>query len=124
MKAALLDAPTAPADEKPRPVFRLKLDHEDVYFGSEPFEGIAGACDVVLDHAPDNVPGRYHWSREHSRLEPLPKEKQKEELGGPTLEQAFYDLTKMVMDPEGLMTPTRRLAAWCAWFEKTIDEKG
>jgi hypothetical protein len=29
MKAALLDAPAAPAEEKPRPVFRLKLDHEE-----------------------------------------------------------------------------------------------
>lgn len=113
---------SAPAAEEParpsRMLYKLTLDHDDVYFGCEPIaEELAASLterDVVLDHAPDNPPGRYRWLRPEKRLEPLPKERQKDEPGAPTLEQAFYDLAKY-----GAATP--RVAAWCAWFEKTIE---
>lgn len=119
------EASAAPAEETVRPQFRLKLDHDDIYFGAEPFKGIAGAGDVILDHAPDNVAGRYRWSREHNRLEPLPKEKQKEEPGAPTLEQAFYELTSALLDVGALKAPLpRRLTAWLAAFEKSIESGG
>jgi hypothetical protein len=108
------EASAAPAEEKPRPLFRLKLDHDEVYFGCEPFEGIAGASDVVLDHAPDNPPGIYRWSREHRRFEPLPKEKQKDAPEAPTLEQAFYAFVKFGAD-----NPIAK--AWCDWFEKSLE---
>jgi|SRR5690348_375890 hypothetical protein len=113
----------APAEEAARPMFRLKLDHDDVFFGSEPFApgDTVGARDVILDHQPDNLPGRYRWSREHDRFEPLQKEKQKAEQGAPTLEQAFYELARAVHLPDDKGLP--RLQAWCEWFEKTVEAR-
>ena len=109
----------APAEEAARSMFRLKLDHDDVFFGSEPVAigDTIGARDVILDHQPDNIPGRYRWSREHHRLEPLAKEKQKAELGAPTMEQAFHALIQS--GPDNPVTK-----AWCDWFVKSLDAKG
>ena len=113
----------SPADETPAPAprrFRLELDHDGIYFGAQELAGeqqALGADDVILDHMPDNAPGMYRWSREHRRLEPLPKAQQKKEPGAPTLEQAFYGfLANGPEDP--------RTRAWRDWFEKTLDAKG
>ena len=110
---------SAPAEEAARPQFRLILDHDDVYFGCEQVfdrEQI-GERDIVLDHAPDNLPGQYRWSREHNRLEPLPEQSRKDKPGAPTLEQAFYAFVKFGAD-------SPRTKAWCEWFEKTIEGPG
>jgi hypothetical protein len=108
--------------------FRLKLDHDDVYFGCEEVlageEITFGADDVVLDHAPDNAPGMYRWSRTGKRFEPLPKTQQKTELGAPTLEQAFYELTSAWMQGAGPDSLPPRVMAWRAGFEKSIDNRG
>jgi len=109
--------PSAPAAEEPaRPLFRLKLDHDDVYFGCETIAATSevSESDVVLDHAPDNAPGCYRWLRDLKRLEPLPKAQQKTEPGAPTLEQAFYCLVKHGANEQ-------HVQAWIAWFEKTIE---
>ena len=119
--------PSAPAAEEPaRPLFRLKLDHDDVYFGCETIAATSevSESDVVLDHAPDNAPGCYRWLRDLKRLEPLPKAQQKTEPGAPTLEQALCELLIALIQTEALRTPLPpRLGAWLAWFEKTIDAK-
>ena len=112
---------SAAAEAPSRPLFRLELDHDGVYFGVKELlageELALGADDVVLDHAPDNAPGMYRWSREHKRLEPLPKAQQKKEPGSPTLEQAFYGyLMNGSADP--------RTKAWIDSFEKSFDAKG
>jgi hypothetical protein len=113
----------APAETPARPRFRLKLDHDDVYFGCEKLAAgeEAAAGDIVLDHAPDNAPGLYRWLYPEARLEPLPKTKQKAAPDAPTLEQAFYELVHAVI-PSGSPLPSR-IAAWCAWFEKSFDAK-
>lgn len=106
---------SAPAEEPARLLFRLKLDHDDVYFGCEPIEESAIAeGDVVLDHAPDNAPGRYGWLRDQKKLEPLPESKQKAALGAPTLEQVFHDF--LLNGAEG-----SRVKAWREWFESTLE---
>jgi len=106
---------SATAEEPARLLFKLKLDHEDVYFGCEPIEGSdVIESDVVLDHAPDNPHGRYRWLRDHKTLELLPIERQKAELGAPTLEQAFHDF--LLNGPEG-----SRVKAWRKWFESTLE---
>lgn len=101
--------------------FRLKLDHDGVYFGSEALlegeEVALGADDVVLDHAPDNAPGLYRWSRKEARLEALPKAQQKAAPGAPTLEQAMHEFFTL-----GFAGPKAK--AWCEWFEKSIDNRG
>lgn len=110
---------SAPAEEAPRPLFRLKLDHDDVYFGCEPIpETEAMDGDAILDHAPDNAPGKYRWSREFQRLEPLIPDKQKTEPGAPTLEQAFCDLIESL--PVMIDLP-KSVFAWRAWFRTTVD---
>ncbi len=121
------DASAEPAEEKVRPRFRLKLDHDDVYFGCELLgkDEPTAETEIVLDHEPDNPPGRYRWSREHNRLEPLPKEKQKDAPEAPTLEQAFYDLVDVLIGGGALNAPLPpRLSAWRKWFEKTFDSGG
>lgn len=110
------------AEEAPRPRFRLKLDHDDVYFGCEEIsqeeaDAHLGVNDVVLDHAPDNAPGQYRWLREEKRFHALEKAQQKTVAGAPTLEQAFYDFVK-----NGELA--HKTKAWCDWFEKTLDGKG
>lgn len=104
---------SAPAEEPARVVFRLKLDHDDVYFGCEPIPKTEVAeGDAILDHAPDNPPGRYRWHQ--NKLEPLPESKQKAALGAPTLEQAFQDF--LVNGAGGA-----KVKAWSKWFETTLD---
>lgn len=106
---------SATAEEPARLLFRLKLDHDDVYFGCEPIEeSVIAVGDVVLDHAPDNPPGRYRWSRDQIQLEPLPESKQKAAPGAPTLEQAFQDF--LLNGAEG-----PRVKAWREWFESTVE---
>src|SRR6267142_1683721 len=120
---------SAPAEEpvRPRQMFRLKLDHDDIYFGCEaiPEGEEPKADDVLLDHAPDNPPGQYRWMRAQKRLEALPKERQKTEPGAPTLEQAFYEMVGAAIDEGALKVPLPpRITAWLVWFEKSIDGKG
>lgn len=106
---------SAPAEEPARPFFRLRLDHDDVYFGCDEISQDAVIeSDVVLDHAPDNPPGRYRWNREHQRLQVLPTEQQKAAQAAPTLEQAFQDF--LLNGAEGA-----RVKAWRKWFETTTD---
>jgi hypothetical protein len=108
-------------EEKPRPQFRLKLDHDDVYFGCEQLADgeEPKPDDVVLDHAPDNAPGQYRWLRAYGWFIPLPSTQQKIAQGAPTLEQAFYELARAVHRPDDQGLP--RVKAWCEWFEKSID---
>jgi hypothetical protein len=104
--------------------FKLNLDHDDVYFGCQELlageEVALGADDVVLDHAPDNAPGQYRWLRDEKMFVPLAKAQQKTEPGSPTLEQAFYDLLK-ALAPEGGAKFGKRIEAWAATFEKTLE---
>lgn len=141
------EASAPAAEEPPRPLFRLKLDHDDIYWGCEAIaerDAVSlGERDVVLDHAPDNQPGLYRWIRAKKVtiqpigleayeienpgfFEVLPKERQKAEPSAPTLEQAFYELA-IAVSQSGVLKEYNaargaRLVAWLAAFEKTIDE--
>jgi hypothetical protein len=118
----------SPAEEKARPRFLLKLDHDDVYFGCEALpdggELSLGPDDVVLDHAPDNAPGQYRWLREEKRFHALLKTQQKTAPGAPTLEQAFYELTQSWLQGAGPNSLPPRVEAWRTQFRKTLDGAG
>jgi hypothetical protein len=105
------------------PLYRLKLDHDRIFWGAEPIDVVdMKDSDVVLDHEPDNKPGAYRWDDEVKALMPLPPQKIKAAPDAPTFEQAFRDALR-AMDKFGIALPART-AAWCADFDKTIDGGG
>lgn len=103
------------------PAFRLKLDHDRVFWGVEMIESaaLADADDVVLDHEPDNQPGAYRWDAEARALLPLPPSKIKVAQNVPTLEQAVHALVKHLRH-EGHALPTV-VREWAEAFTKTIE---
>jgi len=107
----------------PPDVFRLNLDHDSVYWGAEK---IAAANvregDVVLNHEPDNSPGRYKWNSTANRLDALPSSQVKTAPAAPTLEQAFHSIIES-LEAAGHALPAAA-AAWRDEFKKTIDRLG
>lgn len=104
-------------------MFKLKLDHDGVYWGAEAIaETDVKEGDVILDHEPDNAPGRYKWNAEQKRLDALPPTQIKTAPGAPTLDQAFHHLVESLKEAGHALPPT--VHAWCEEFKKTIDEVG
>lgn len=103
------------------PLFRLKLDHNNVYWAAEPVD-VSDVCegDVVLDHEPDNTPGRYRWDAEAKALVALPPSQVKLQPGVPSFEEAFADVLD-VLEAAGQKLPARA-KAWRDGFKRTIDE--
>lgn len=122
MNTKKTEAPDA-AVEEPSPaqpkLYRLKLDCDGVFWGAEELTSAIAEEDVVLDHVPDNAPGRYRWDRERNRLDPL-EPQQIKELPGPNFERALYSLALQVHQARPELVPADTIA-WCAAYEKTID---
>ena len=104
-----------------KPIYRLKLDHDGVYWGAEEIE-TAAVGDIVLDHAPDNSPGRYKWNAEQQCFDALPASQIKSAPEAPTLEQAFHHLAQSLKEA-GHALPAA-VCAWCEEFKQSIDSKG
>jgi len=106
----------------PKPVFyRLRLDHDQVYWGAEPVEDAeAHGNAVILDHAPDNPPGRYRWSWQEKRLEPLPPAAVKLAEEAPTYERALYELLKQTHQINAPAVPSISID-WAIAWERSFD---
>jgi hypothetical protein len=120
-RGAILSAQDAVA--VPAPCFLLTLDADGVYFGAtqiHPEDVKEG--DVVLDHLPDNAPGRYRWDRAAAALHPLPVSQHKETAGAPDLERAFDALCGWLSDNDSIPLPPL-IAEWRAGYAKSIDQK-
>ncbi len=101
--------------------FRLTLDVDGVYWGAmEIALDDAKEGDVVLDHIPDNPPGKYRWNRDTGALEILPVSLQKETSTAPSLEQAFAALIDHV-EKIGSAELHAVVAAWRKWYASTVD---
>lgn len=110
-------------EASPITAFRLTLDADQVYWGAtEIHPEDARAGDVVLDHQPDNAPGKYRWDRDSGALHPLPVSQQKDAPGAPDLESTLDALLEWLSDGGEIALPAR-LAEWRAWYQKTIDRK-
>lgn len=102
-------------------LFRIKLDHDGVYWGAEPADAIdmTNTTDVYLDHCPDNAPGRYRWDAKAGALIALPPSQIKTSPEAPSLDQAFHHLVESLKEA-GHALPAS-VHAWCDEFKKTID---
>lgn len=113
---AAAPAPAAP----PRPLFKLKLHHDGVYWGVE--EILAGDIyegDVVLDHVPDNAPGRFKWNAAEKRFDALAPSQIKTAPEAPSLEQALHDVIASLEAAGHAIPPAA--AAWRAAFKNTLE---
>ena len=104
----------------PKPLYRLKLDHDGIYWDADEIaEAEVKEGDVVLEHMPDNTPGRYKWNAAEKRLDALPPSQVKTQPGAPSFEQAFDALVQSLEDAghaiPGIVT------AWREEFKKTLD---
>lgn len=118
--AAGVTAPDA-AVAAGKPIYRLKLDHDSVYWGAELFDPSWAVADgdVILDHAPDNPPGRYKWSVERQRLEALEPKLVRQAEGEITSDRAFYETLRTLH--ECGITPSPVALKWAGEYEKTVD---
>lgn len=104
------------------PAFLLTLDVDGVYWGAtqiHPEDAREG--DVILDHIPDNAPGKYRWDRAEGRLQPLPRSQQKELPTAPDLERAFDELCQWLSDGGSIALPAA-VAQWREGYRKSIDK--
>ena len=101
----------------PKP-YRLNLDHDRIFWGAhEIAEEDAREGDVLLDHCPDNPPGRYRW--DGAALVALPPSQVKSAPGAPSLEQAFHAIVASLEVAGHALPPAAR--AWYDDFKKTLD---
>lgn len=106
-------------DSNPPPTVTVAIiDAEGVYRGIETI-----AADALTDrHAQvpadcDLAPGKYRWSAEHQRFDPL-TDLQQAPPGVPTLEAVVYQLV-LHAQAQGATHP--QFAAYVAEFKKSID---
>ena len=105
----------------PKPLFRLNLDHDGVYWGAieiHPEDYKDG--DITLDHAPDNPLGRYKWNGVLGQMEALPASQIKAAPEAPSLEQAFHHLVRSLEEAGHAMPPV--VAAWRDEFTRTVEQ--
>jgi hypothetical protein len=99
-------------------MYRLNLDHNRIFWGgNEVSEEDAREGDVLLDHCPDNPPGRYRW--DGAALVALPASQVKIAPEAPSLEQAFHAIVASLEAAGHALPPAAR--AWCDDFKKTLD---
>lgn len=101
--------------------FKLKLDHDGIYWGAEEIAADAvKEGGVVLDHLPDNPPGRYRWDVEMKALIALPSSQVKSAPEAPSMEQAFHSIVES-LEAAGHDLPVV-VRTWRDEFKKSIDK--
>ena len=102
----------------PKPLWRLNLDHDSIFWGAVQIDADAfKAGDVLLDHCPDNPPGRYRW--DGTALVALPASQVKSAPEAPSLAQAFHHLVESLVEAGHALPPA--VHAWAKEFQKTLD---
>jgi hypothetical protein len=102
------------------PRYVLLLDESMVYRGARLLtEGECEDGKVVLDHEPDNTPGRYKWNAAETRLEPLPVQKDGRGEMQP-VERNAIALGFMSIAATGIRLP-ERTQEWLRWYVRSVD---
>jgi hypothetical protein len=105
------------------PSYVLLLDADMVYRGARLLtEGETEDGKVVLDHKPDNAPGRYKWSAAENRLEPLPVQKDGQQ-STPPLQLNAIALGFMAIAATGISLP-EGTKEWLRWYAQSVDFGG
>lgn len=100
---------------------RLKLDHDNVYWGAERLAdgAVPGETDIVLDHAPDNAPGRYRYDREKAVFVALAPGQVKAQPTSVTSERALYEVCRTLAIGGTVLSDAT--LSWAAAYEDTVD---
>lgn len=104
------------------PITIAILDVNNVYFGVttlDPANPPAVLVPVPADC--DLKPGRYEWSAEHQRFDPLPDSRAVTEPGRVSLEQAVNALATWAVE-QGATSPL--LAQFVSEFKNSLDAVG
>lgn len=113
--------PAPPEQVKVKPMFRINVDADGVYWGAtEIHPEDAQPADVVLEAMPDNRQGCYRWNAIDRRFDPLPVSQQKIVQTAPDLERTFDALCEALAKS---MTLPPLVVEWRSWYAKTIDQK-
>lgn len=112
------DSPQEPA--LPATVSIAHLDANNVYWGVETIERTALTPEhVEVPPHCDLEPGSYLWNAVAKRFDPIRRDKRTPRADGVSLEEAVYELTKLISGP---LPP--RLARWAEQYNNSIGRIG